>query len=102
MTRLCIIALCGMIFLAACSVSTSSQVVYQSRPDSDGVALYEEYCAGCHRTLAQTTKAQRSAARLRSAIKVFPSMKRLNFLSDVQLEAVSSALETVNMQQVSR
>ncbi|MGW8313370.1 MAG: hypothetical protein ACWGOL_09085, partial [Desulfuromonadales bacterium] len=50
----------------------------------------EKYCASCHRPFAQTTKPQRSVGRLRSAIKAFPSMNNLDFLSEMQLEAMSS------------
>jgi len=59
--------------------------------------------ASCHRPFAHTTNPQRSFSRLRSAIRFFPSMNDLYFLSDAQLEAISSALATTNdFQQVSR
>jgi len=102
MTRLFITVFCGSIFLASCSYTPSSQLTSQSQQDTNGIALYEEYCASCHRHYAQTTKPRRNASRLRSAIKVFPAMRDLDFLSDAQLEAISAALSTINLQQVSR
>jgi len=102
MNRLSFVVFCCSIFLAACSVNTSSELASQSLPTTNGISLYEKYCASCHRPFAHTTKPQRNVSRLRSAIKFFPSMNDLYFLSDVQLEAVSSALATINLQQVSR
>ena len=59
-----------------------------------GQALYSTHCAGCHRPLAKTTKAQRSASRLRSSIHQFPAMAGLDALSDEQLAAIAAALKT--------
>lgn len=97
-----IVAFCGSMFLVSCAANKPSKLAAQSQPDINGVSLYEKYCAHCHRTIAQTTKPQRNASRLRSAIKIFPSMNDLNFLSDVQLEAVASVLANVNLQQASK
>jgi cytochrome c len=102
MTRSSLVVFGCSIFLAACSVSTSSKLASQPQPATNGISLYEKYCASCHRPFAQTTKPQRSVSRLRSAIRLFPSMNDLYFLSDVQLEAISSSLATINLQQVSR
>ena len=102
MTRLFLVVFCCSIFLAACSVNTSSKLASQSQPATNGISLYEKYCASCHRPFAHTTKPQRSVSRLRSAVRFFPSMNGLYFLSDVQLEAISSALATIDFQQVSR
>ena len=102
MTRLFLVVFCCSIFLAACSVNTSSKLASQSQPATNGISLYEKYCASCHRPFAHTTKPQRSVSRLRSSIRFFPSMNGLYFLSDVQLEAISSALATIDFQQVSR
>ena len=102
MTRLSLFVFCCSTFLAACSVNTSSKLASQSQPATNGISLYEKYCASCHRPFAQTTKPQRSVSRLRSAIRFFPSMNSLDFLTDVQLEAISSALAAVDSQPVSR
>jgi len=102
MTRFFLVVFCCSIFLAACSVNTSSQLASQSQPATNGISLYEKYCASCHRPFAHTTKPQRSVSRLRSAIRFFPSMNGLYFLSDVQLEAISSSLAAIDFQQVSR
>jgi len=102
MTRLFLVAFCGSIFLASCSVSTSPELAAQSQTATNGVSIYEKYCASCHMPFAQTTKPQRNVNRLRSAIKFSPAMNNLNFLSDAQLEAVSSALATINLQQASK
>ena len=102
MTRLSILAFCSTIFLAACSSSKTSHLASQPQPATNGIALYEEYCASCHRPFAQTTKPQRSVSRLRSSINLFPSMRSLGFLSNAQLEAVSSALATIDLHQAAR
>jgi len=102
MSRLFLVVFCCSIFLAACSVNTSSKRASQSQPATNGISLYEQYCASCHRSFAHTTNPQRSFSRLRSAIRFFPSMNDLYFLSDAQLEAISSALATDDFQQVSR
>ena len=59
-----------------------------------GQALYSTHCSACHRPLAKTTKAQRSASRLRSSIHQFPAMAGLDALSDEQLTAIAAALKT--------
>lgn len=97
-----IAAFCGSILLASCAASTSPKLAARSQPDINGVSLYQEYCAHCHRPIAQTTKPQRNASRLRSAIKIFPSMSDLDFLSDTQLEAVASVLANVHLKQASK
>lgn len=60
-----------------------------------GEALYAEHCARCHLSLAKTTKAQRTASRLRSANRQFPAMTSLDVLSDAELAAIAAALKTV-------
>ena len=60
-----------------------------------GEALYTEHCARCHQSLAYTTKAQRSASRIRSANRQFPAMTTLDRLSDAELEAIAAALHTI-------
>jgi len=72
----------------------SGQVAY-------GVSLYEEFCARCHKSFDKTTKPKRSVSRLRSSIEYFPVMKDLDFLSDVQLDAIAAALSTVPFKEAS-
>ncbi len=62
-----------------------------------GEALYAEHCARCHQTLSHTTKAQRSASRIRSANRQFPAMTTLDRLSDAELEAIAAALRTISL-----
>src|SRR5210317_1109766 len=92
---------CGLLLLTACSASLSKDKNTQSQKAMSGISLYEEYCASCHRTFAKTTKPQRSLSRLRSSIRQFPAMSNLDFLSDVQLEAISASLAVIPLQQVS-
>ncbi len=96
------IACCGSILLMSCSVKTSPEVTYQSRSHLDGISLYEEYCANCHRPFSTTTKPHTNAGRLRSSIKVFPAMNNLDFLTTEQIDAISSALATINLQRVTK
>ena len=65
-------------------------------PVADGIALYEEHCASCHKTFERTTKPQRSAGRLRSSITRFPSMASLASLSDEEIDAIAAALATAS------
>lgn len=97
-----IVMLCGLLLLAACTAHIPDDDMVQAQPSSNGVSLYETYCAGCHGTFARTTKPNRSAVRLRSAINHFPVMQDLDFLTDRQLGQVATALSMVNLQQASR
>ena len=97
-----VLAVCTSVFLAACAASTSPEAMVPSQHDINGVSIYEKYCARCHKPFSATTKANRSAMRLRSAINQFPAMNDLGFLTDEQLKEVASALATTNLQKVSR
>ena len=96
------IACCCAIFLMSCSVSTSPEVTSQAQSHMEGISLYEEYCANCHRPFSRTTKPHTNTSRLRSSIKLFPAMNNLYFLTSEQLDAISSALATVNLQRVTK
>lgn len=97
-----VLAVSTSIFLAACAASTSPEALVPSKSGVNGVSIYEKYCARCHKPFSATTKPNRSAMRLRSAINQFPAMNDLDFLTDEQLQEVASALATTNLQQVSR
>lgn len=58
----------------------------------DGVALYASQCAGCHNPLASTTKPNRTAAQIRTAITGISQMNSLGALTDAQLQAIATAL----------
>ena len=94
--RLLILATCCILFAAttACTHTTAKESS-QSQNVLAGIALYDEYCAKCHRPLARTSKIQRPVTRLRSSIYRFPAMRNLDFLNEKQLEAISSALATI-------
>lgn len=57
-----------------------------------GADLYNEHCAACHRPLNRTPLHERPVNRIRSAIRVFPSMVHLGSLSDADLQAIAQAL----------
>jgi mono/diheme cytochrome c family protein len=58
----------------------------------DGVALYASQCAGCHGALAASTKSNRTAAQIRTAITTVGQMNSLGALTDAQLQAIATAL----------
>jgi len=58
----------------------------------DGAALYASNCAGCHNPLATTTKPNRTAAQIRTAITGVGQMNSLGALTDAQLQAIAAAL----------
>ena len=92
---LIIVCYVGLLMSCTSLVSASKEASIESQKTSTGISLYEEYCAKCHRSLAKTTKPQRSFNRLRSSIKQFPAMSNLDFLNDEQLKALASALATI-------
>ena len=49
MTRIYLVVFGCSIFLAACSVNPASKLASQSQPATNGISLYEKYCASCHR-----------------------------------------------------
>jgi len=77
----------------------TAAVVSASPEESEGARLYRQNCAGCHRPLAQTTKPDRSASRIHSAIRHFQVMR---FLESLSIEEIRSIAEALNAQQVSR
>jgi mono/diheme cytochrome c family protein len=58
----------------------------------DGAALYASQCAGCHGALATSTKSNRTAAQIRTAITTVGQMNSLGVLTDAQLQAIATAL----------
>jgi mono/diheme cytochrome c family protein len=84
-----------LVCLALYPAGITSAVTAAEPPLRTGDGLYAEHCAGCHQPLARTTKAQRSASRIRSANRQFPAMTKLDRLSDAELEAIAGALRTI-------
>jgi hypothetical protein len=96
------LACCCAIFLMSCSARPSTEVAVQSQSNLEGITLYQQYCANCHRPFSKTTKPHTNASRLRSAIRFFPAMSNLDFLTAEQIDAVASALATIDLQQVTK
>ncbi|MGK5094834.1 hypothetical protein WDW89_22840 [Deltaproteobacteria bacterium TL4] len=70
-------------------------VTLSSVSESDGPALYQSYCSGCHGELANTAKVQRSVASIQYANEKVGAM---TFLSDVKVlssNAISSIAATL-------
>ncbi len=64
-------------------------------PPPDGAALYGQYCAGCHQPLASTTKPNRTAQQITTAIQGnVGGMGSLSGLSSAQIDAIAAALVT--------
>lgn len=57
-----------------------------------GRPLYAEHCATCHGSLEKSLLSNRSASRIRSAIRLLPAMSGLEGLTDAELEAIAAAL----------
>ena len=61
---------------------------------TDGAALYAAECAGCHGPLATSSKRGRTAAQIKAAIaNPATGMSGLAVLSDVQIQAIATALQ---------
>jgi mono/diheme cytochrome c family protein len=60
----------------------------------DGPTLYANYCAGCHSSLASTTKPGRTATQISGAISAVSSMNYLSSLSSTQIQAIATVLTT--------
>jgi len=58
----------------------------------DGVSLYASNCEGCHGVLVSTTKPNRTAAQIRTAINNVGTMGYLSPLTDAELQAIEAAL----------
>jgi len=58
----------------------------------DGASLYASQCAGCHNPLATSTKSNRTAAQIRTAINGVGQMNSLGALTDAQLQAIAAIL----------
>lgn len=59
---------------------------------SEGAILYSLHCAPCHDPLEKELLSNRSASRIRSAIRYIPAMIRLRHLKDADLEAIAAVL----------
>ena len=84
-----------LLFLSLLLGTASAALADSAQSVQEGQRLYAEHCASCHRPLEKTTKAQRSATRLRSANRQFPAMFKLDALTDSQLAAIAAALKTI-------
>jgi mono/diheme cytochrome c family protein len=58
----------------------------------DGAALYAGACSSCHGALASSTKSNRTALQIRTAINTTAAMSGLSSLTDAQLQAIATAL----------
>ncbi len=67
-----------------------------STADSFGPVLYATHCASCHNAGTDSTKLNRSAAQIQSAIAVVGSMKNLSFLTPAEVNAIAQALVLKN------
>lgn len=64
-------------------------------PVVDGSLLYAQNCAGCHGTLASTTKRDRTSAQISLAISTTqPAMFSLSFLTTAQVQAIADVLKS--------
>jgi mono/diheme cytochrome c family protein len=59
---------------------------------SEGAILYSRNCASCHGSLKKNLLPNRSASRVRSAIRYIPAMARLKDMKDAELEAIAAIL----------
>lgn len=96
-----VLSCCALAISASSFAFDTEQVSTKSEQIAYGVSLYEEFCANCHQSFAKTTKPKRSVDRLRSSIEYFSVMKELDFLNDVQLDAIATALSTIPLKEAS-
>jgi len=84
-----------MRFLIICIIFTVSSVItaVASPSGNDGVLLYKEHCSACHGPLKSTAIHNRPSGRIESAIRVFPAMQPLNYISKEQIRKISQALK---------
>jgi hypothetical protein len=61
-------------------------------PSLEGIQLYGNNCASCHGPLSSSTKRDRSAAQIQSAILTQPQMTYLSFLTPSQVQSIATAL----------
>jgi mono/diheme cytochrome c family protein len=62
---------------------------------SDGTALYQSYCASCHRDISDSQVRRESASEIREAIeKDKGGMSSLEFLTTDQIDAIADALNS--------
>jgi mono/diheme cytochrome c family protein len=59
---------------------------------TDGPTLYANNCAGCHGSLATSTKIGRTAAQITAAISSVSAMSGLKSLTSAQVAAIATAL----------
>ncbi|MBK8205015.1 MAG: hypothetical protein IPK68_22865 [Bdellovibrionales bacterium] len=74
---------------------TVSAKTLQAPPPPDGVALYGSKCASCHNPLATSTKKNKTAAQITSAISTVAQMSSqpaLTALTPAEIQAIATAL----------
>ena len=81
-----------MFLLLLLAISSPVQAAAGEVASPDGVPLYAEHCAKCHRSLEKTNLFVRSLPRIRSAIDHLAVMYDLRKLSDAEVEAIAEAL----------
>jgi mono/diheme cytochrome c family protein len=75
-------------------VDTTTVVIEGIAPpiELDGPTLYASNCAGCHNALATSTKKNRTATQIQSAINTVSQMSGLSGLLPEQIQAIANAL----------
>lgn len=66
-------------------------------PVTDGATLYANNCASCHGPLATSAKIGATSARIQNAIGSVSQMSTLSNLTSTQIQAISTALQSVPM-----
>lgn len=87
----------GLSSLTSTQVSAIASALVTTTPPppaTDGAVLYGQYCQSCHGTLASSTKLNRTANQISSAITSVSQMNSIN-LTTTQISAIASALASV-------
>jgi len=58
----------------------------------DGAALYTQYCAGCHGSLATSGHSGATASQIQTGINTISGMMPLSTLTSAQIDAIAAAL----------
>jgi mono/diheme cytochrome c family protein len=77
----------------AVSLSNTNRPPQDPSVTPDGKALYATNCASCHESLINSNRKGMSAASIERGIQVVPVMKRLSFLTQAELIAISNELK---------
>jgi mono/diheme cytochrome c family protein len=88
------LALAAVIIFVASSMLQPPTPQQGAQVQSAGALLYDQNCASCHGSLANSAKRGRTAVQIQNAIISIPSMNYLSNLNATQIQQIATALST--------